>query len=79
MLSFSPYRGKKHRHGKGIRSRNCRLNVEIVCSVGFAVAFGYKKMLVCCSAGVRVTIVNAVICLVAAKSTAATRVYSFGV
>ena len=43
-VSFSPYRGKKHRHGKGMRSRNCRLNMGIVCFVGFAVAIVYKQM-----------------------------------
>jgi hypothetical protein len=51
------------------------LNVEIVCSVGFAVAFGYEKMLVCSRAGMRVAVESAVICIVAAKSTAATMAY----
>ena len=41
-----PYRGKKHRHGKGIRSRNCRLIVESACFASFAVAIVYKRMLV---------------------------------
>jgi hypothetical protein len=37
--------------------------VEVVCSAGFAVAIFYKKMLVCCSAGVRVAVAIDIICL----------------
>ena len=63
MLSFSPYRGKKHRHGKGLRSRNCRLNMGTGCSVGFAVAIVYEKMLVCSRMGMRVAFASAIICV----------------
>jgi hypothetical protein len=31
---------------QGLTERNCRLNVEVVCPAGFAVAFVDKKMLV---------------------------------
>ena len=72
---ISPLPRQKAPPRQGHTERNCRLNTEIVCSAGFAVAFGYKQMLVCGRAGVRVAVASAVICLTVAKSTAAARVY----
>ena len=61
VLSYRPYRGKKHRTRQGHTERNCHSHTGIVCPAGFAVAIVYKKMLVCCSAGMRVAFTSAVI------------------
>ena len=58
---ISPLPWQKAPPRQGHTERNCRLNVEVVCSAGFAVAIVYKKMLVCCSAGTRVTVAYGII------------------
>ena len=58
---ISPLPRQKAPPRQGHTERNCRLNMGIVCSAGFAVAIVYERMLVCSRAGVWVAIVSAVI------------------
>ena len=58
---ISPLPWQKAPPRQGLTERNCCLNVEVVCTVGFADAIVYEKMLVCSLTGMRVAFASAII------------------